>query len=105
MVYMETRAGAVYVQMSDLAERYSICKDTVRDRKKGIEDEIESGRYPDNAILEDGKLVLINELVFLDYIKNRKLLKNKNMRKHVKPFNPTEWVPMLGFFSIPKVME
>lgn len=105
MTYIETRGNAVYISMNDLAERYGLCKDTIRDRKKGIEAEIASGRYPDISIIEDGNKVFINELVFLDYLKNRKSLNNRTLRKHVKPFRPADWVEMLGFFNRPVTVE
>lgn len=105
LVYIETKGNATFVSMKSLSERYELCMNTVRDRKKGIEEEIISGRYPSNSIINDGNLVLINEMVFLDYLSNRKLLKSKTTRKYAKPFNPTDWVEMLGFYNRPVKVE
>ena len=44
---------------------------------------MEHGRYNEYAIIDNE----INVGVFADYIKYRKLLKNKNARKYVPPFN------------------
>lgn len=54
-----------------------------------IKDQIISGRYPP-AALSEGKPRSVNYYVYRDYIANRERLKNRNMKKTVKPFNPGE---------------
>lgn len=54
-----------------------------------IECQVKRGRYPDSCIGDDGEMS-VNYFVFRDYLANRKALKDKNLCKHVKPFNPAE---------------
>lgn len=54
-----------------------------------IDKQIEDGRYSETA-MGDGDPRSVNYYVYRDYITNRRKLKDKNLRKHVKPFNPAE---------------
>lgn len=54
-----------------------------------IEQEIANGRYP-AVSLSDGKPRSVNYFVYRDYLANRKRLKNRNLKKTVKPFNAAE---------------
>lgn len=47
-------------------------------------------RYNKYVLIDDGKTVLVNYLAFIDYMVNRKQLKDKNARKYVEPYDPTE---------------
>ena len=40
--------------------------------------------------MSDGKPQSVNYYVYRDYMANRLKLKNRNLRKTVKPFNPAE---------------
>ena len=50
---------------------------------------IDAGRYPKTAI-SDSKPYSVNYYVYRDYMANRAKLRNRNLRKTVKPFNPAE---------------
>lgn len=54
-----------------------------------IDDQIKDGRYSATS-MGDGDPRSVNYYVYRDYITNRRKLKDKNLRKHVKPFNPAE---------------
>ena len=56
-----------------------------------IKKQIELGRYNRYAILDNE----VNVGVFADYLKYRKLLKGKNTRKYVPPFNLRESLDMV----------
>ena len=66
-------------------------------RLKEIEDEIKKGRYNDYSVIRDGKIVLINVLVFLDFMKYRGMLLDKNARKSAPPFEPAKLIEMIGW--------
>lgn len=51
-------------------------------------EEIKTGRYPD--VVLGGSPVSVNYYAYRDYITNRKALRDRNMRKRVKPFDPAE---------------
>lgn len=54
-----------------------------------IEDQIQKGRYPQLSISGE-KPRSVNYYVYRDYITYRRQLKNKNLKKMAKPFNPAE---------------
>ena len=54
-----------------------------------IDVQIKDGRYSETA-MGDGDPRSVNYYVYRDYITNRRKLKDKNLGKHVKPFNPAE---------------
>lgn len=54
-----------------------------------IDSQIKDGRYSETA-MGDGDPRSVNYYVYRDYITNRRKLKDKNLKKHVKPFNPAE---------------
>lgn len=97
MIIYEAIAGNPYQTYEALAERWGMHKDTVRNRVKEISQEIISGRYPKKSIIEDEKIVRVNEFVFADYEANRKLLRNKTNRKHADPFDLNEMAALMGF--------
>lgn len=97
MVYMETIRGYPYMPKQQLADEFHISKSTVFSRMKEIEKEIQSGRYSDYAIINDGNIVLVNVLVFIDYMTYRRRLKEKNARKYVPEFNPSEIKKIIGW--------
>ena len=54
-----------------------------------IEEQIAEGRYSKAAVSEtDPKTV--SYYVYRDYVANRRKLKNKNLKKTVKPYNPAD---------------
>lgn len=82
----------LYANKSATARELGIGRSTVWRLEKGIEEEIRAGRYSPYAIA-DG---LLNRAVVLDYMKYRRLLRDKNARKYVPPFNPLEAAKYLG---------
>ena len=73
----------IYQNRMALARTFGISRSKVYDIVDEIKKQIELGRYNRYAILDNE----VNVGVFADYIKYRKLLKNKNARKYVPPFN------------------
>lgn len=67
-------------------------KTTFFSKVEGIREEIKNGRYEDFAVLDDGKTKVCKS-VYVDYSTYRTRLKDKNMRKHVPPFNEKKIVP------------
>lgn len=72
---------------------------SVDKRIKEIKAEIEKGRYSDMAIIKDGGFCMVNYLVFIDYIKNRDRLTERNLRKNVPPYNPAKIAHELGWYE------
>ena len=89
--YVETGKSLprIYMTAKQLSEYEGMTPAHYRAVFQEIEDQIGAGRYP-RAALSDGKPRSVNYYVYRDYIANRKRLKNKNLRKMVKPFNPAE---------------
>lgn len=65
-----------------LSENFPMCRATFCTIVSEIRNEIEAGRYS-KCNLIDEKPVRVSPLVFIDYMANRKLLKDKNARKYV----------------------
>lgn len=93
---IEYYGAAEYMSMKALAEKYGICKDTVRSRVRELEAEI-GKRYKRKHIIDDGHIKLINVFVFMDWLANRKMLMNETSRKYVEPFDAAEWAECMGF--------
>ena len=74
----------VYANKAEISRIFGISQSTVYRRIEGIEAEI-GRRYNRHAVLEDNNLVSIE--VFADYLKYNKRLADRNLRKHVPPFN------------------
>lgn len=105
MMYTESIRGYPYMKKETLAEELHICKGTVVNRLREIEKEIDNGRYSDYAIIQDGNIVLINILVFIDFLTYRKRLLNKNLRKNVPPFRPDVLARDIGWSNRIVTME
>ena len=60
--------------------------------------EIQSdSRYKDNMILiEDSRPKLVNVNIFEDYLYNRTYLRDRNLRKHLDPFDPVKVAKQRG---------
>lgn len=97
MIYTESIRGYPYMHREQIAEEFHISKGTVDNRAKEIEAEVKNGRYNDYAIIRDGKLVLINVLVFIDFLKYRKMLRDRNARKYAPDFQPEKLIQMIGW--------
>ena len=97
MIYIESIRGYPYMPKQQLADEFHISKSTVYSRMKEIESEINNGRYSNYAIINDGNIVLVNVLVFIDYLTYRRRLLEKNARKYVPEFNPSEIKKIIGW--------
>ena len=89
--------GCPYRSIGWVADNLGITKRTVATKIKGIEQEIERGRYNPYVIANDGGSVLINIYAFIDYITYRKRLEDKNMRKYVPEFKPKQVAENCGW--------
>ncbi|MDO4308375.1 MAG: hypothetical protein Q4C77_16260 [Eubacteriales bacterium] len=105
MTYIESIRGYPYMPKQQLAEEFHVSKSTVFARLKEIETEIQGGRYSDYAIINDGNIVLVNVLVFIDYLTYRQKLRGKNTRKYVPAFNPAEITKIIGWENRPVRIE
>ena len=81
MVYTESIRGYPYMRKEQLTKEF----------------EIKTGRYNDYAIIRDGNIVLINVLVFIDYLTYRRQLLDRNARKYAPAFHPEKLVQMIGW--------
>ena len=76
------RPKQMYARKADLARIFGVTPPTVYNRIAGIEAEI-GKRYNGYAIIDN----LVSVAVYADYEKYRKMLLDKNLRKHVPIFN------------------
>lgn len=76
-------------------EEFDICDSQAAKLIRGIKDEIENGRY--NPYVVSGSRV--NFYAVVDYNKYKSLLKDKNMRKTVPPFDPVAISEVCGFYQ------
>ena len=97
MVYTESIRGYPYMRKEQLAKEFQIGTGTVRTRLLEIENEIKTGRYNDYAVIRDGNIILINVLVFIDYLTYRRQLLDSNARKYTPAFHPEKLVQMIGW--------
>ena len=79
----------LFMTANQLAEYEGMTSGHYRQVFQEIEEQIQNGRYS-NAALTDEKPKSVSYYVYRDYIANRKKLKNKTLKKYVKPFNPAE---------------
>lgn len=97
----ELHAGTAYMTIEQLSKYYgNVTKQTVRNRLKGLREEI-GKRYKDDVIIEDDRIVLINRYAYLDYLKYRTRLKDKNARKYLEPYSPAKWAWASGNYQTP----
>ena len=93
MTALQIIRGHPYLTYQQIADTTNKSVRTVYNKKYGILEEIQKGRYSRYA-LPDG---LINWYVYVDYLTYEKDLKNKNRRKYVPDFNPKEIEEISGF--------
>lgn len=72
-----------------LSVNFPMCKATFCTIISEIRQEIQAGRYSQCTLIDE-KPVRVSPLVFIDYMANRKMLKDKNARKYVHPFNAAD---------------
>ena len=89
----------VYWVTQDEAMEIMHCKKrTVYDLIKEMK-AYEGSRYPHGITSQIGREKLIDQLVLQDYMRNRDRLKNKNLTKHVEPYDPVLQARLLGFYE------
>lgn len=81
----------IYQNKSSLCRTFGMSRQTVYRIEAGIREQMELGRYNSYAIIDNE----MNVGVVADYIKYRKLLKDKNARKYVPKFNLREALDMV----------
>lgn len=84
--------GTPYMPRAVLAQQFGISPRTVDERMREIK---RSDRYDELACIKDGGLVLINYLVFLDYIEKRERIKNGIA---VPDFEPKKLAKSIGWY-------
>lgn len=92
---VEVIKGSPYKRPAELAEDLQLSKKTILSRKDELQQEDE--RYGYTAVIEDEKTILINVYAFLDFMKHRARLKDKNMRKYVPPYDPQKWADACAY--------
>lgn len=89
--------GTPVMTIKKICEQFSVTDRTARKHMKEIENLTE--RYGDYAVMGEGALKRVNFLAFTDYWKWKKLLADKNGKKHVPEYNPREIARELGFYG------
>lgn len=97
MTVLQVVHGSPVTTIKGLCEHYQISDKTARTVVKEIEQQRE--RYGDFTVMGDGALKRINFLAFTDYWQFRKMLQDKNAKKHVPPYNPQKVAKSLGFYG------
>lgn len=88
--YIETGKSSpkLFMTADQLSEYEGMSGAHYRSIIREIEKQIEEGRYPETSI--GGNPRSVNYYVYRDYMTNRRRLRNRNLKKTVKPFNPAE---------------
>lgn len=89
-------SGYPYRTKADLAEELGISKSTVYERMKEIEGQI-GKRYGSYAIIQDGQISMVNVLCFLDWMKYRRQLMDRNMAKYVPRYSARNVAEQMGW--------
>ena len=76
----------MYLRLKDIPNMYPMSISTAIHRISEIENEISEKRYPRASLIRDAKYTAVDEYVFRDYLANRRMLRGKNTRKHVPPY-------------------
>lgn len=96
-MYLEVIRGYPYKNIEGVANEFGISKRTVQKKLEGIYELIKSGRYSRYAVIHDGKIVLVNMYVFMDYLTYRQQLEDGNMCKTVPPFEARSIAQLCGW--------
>jgi len=94
--------GHTYLPVSGIAETYHQSKSTVERNLKGI---LDTDRYRGYrpVINEDGDK-LVNLLVYEDYLACKGKMKEKNLARHLPPFDPAEVRKNWGEYKVPVII-
>lgn len=101
MTVIKLMYGNPVMSVKDVCEQFGISDRTARKHMKEIEQNRD--RYGDYAVMGEGALKRVNFLAFTDYWKFRKMLADRNTRKHVPEYNPQEVARELGFYGANEV--
>ena len=97
MTVMQIMYGNPVMTVKGISEQFHISDRTARKHMKEIEENHE--RYGDYAVMGEGTPKRVNFLAFSDYWKWKKMLADKNARKHVPEYNPQEIAKAMGFYG------
>lgn len=96
---LERLCGSPYISRGNLKEQFKMSLRAIDTRIQEIKEEIKQGRYGEFAYIKDGGFVLLNYLVWIDYLKYRERLKEKNLRKNVPPFDAKKIAQEIGWYG------
>ena len=96
-MYLEKIRGYPYKNISGIAQEFGVTTETVKKRLTELREQIKKGRYSRYAVISDGKIVLINVYVFIDFLTYRQQLNDVNMAKCVPLFDPRTVAEMCGW--------
>lgn len=80
----------VYSNLELIADKFHITKRTAQSRVKELEQHIGT-RYPEEVIIDDGKIKLVNDMAFIDWMFVRKRMQDPVAKKTIKPYSPARW--------------
>ena len=86
-----------YATRAQIAQDFKISMGTVDSRIKDILSEKE--RYGDFAVIDGDGSVRVNQLAFIDYMKYKKRLDDRNLRKGVPPYDPVQIAKEIGLYE------
>lgn len=101
MTVIKQMYGNPVMSVKGICEQFHISDRTARKYMKEIE--TNRDRYGEFAIMGEGPLKRVNYMAFTDYWKFKKMLADKNARKHVPEYNPQEIARELGFYGTENV--
>lgn len=97
MTILKVTYGNPVSTIKNICEHYQISDRTARTVVKEMQQERE--RYGDYTVFGDGALRRVNFLAFTDYWQFRRMLQDKNARKHVPAYDPQRVARSLGFYG------
>ncbi len=93
---IKTLRASPYKTKKQMAEEFSLSPGTIQSRIKEIEQQPRYGKY---AVLRDGRIVLVNYLAFIDWLRWRKFLTDKNAKKVVPDYDPQRIAMDIGWYG------
>lgn len=99
MIQIKYIHASCYITRADLSKNLNMSLGAVDKRLKEIRDEIKNGRYTEYALIKDGGFMLVNYLVWIDYMAHRDRLLEKNLRKNVPAYNPAKIAREIGWYE------
>lgn len=85
-----------YRSKAGLADALGISKSTVHVRTAEMQ-KMARDRYGDYAVIREGQIVLVNALAFIDWMRYRRELLDRNLAKHVPPYDPEALAKSMGW--------